>query len=68
MGQVELGQQEIDALMIGIGGKYTGRSYNLLLRNCNHFSEELVQTLCNKAVPGWVNRLALLGMLQYNRV
>lgn len=63
MGSIEMSQQEVDALLTDIGGKYTGRSYNLLFRNCNHFSEELVQILCAKPVPGWINRLALLGIL-----
>ncbi|XP_020624933.1 desumoylating isopeptidase 2-like isoform X4 [Orbicella faveolata] len=30
-------------------------------RNCNHFTSEFCQALCNKSIPAWVNRLASVG-------
>lgn len=63
MGAIELTQSEIDSLMVDLGGKYRGRSYNLLLRNCNHFTEELVRLLCDKPIPSWINRLAHWGRI-----
>mmetsp|Transcript_6194 Transcript_6194/g.11194 ORF Transcript_6194/g.11194 Transcript_6194/m.11194 type:complete len:293 (+) Transcript_6194:213-1091(+) len=41
--------------------RYTGRSYNLLSRNCNHFSAELLFILTGKQAPTWVNRMAWIG-------
>ncbi len=52
---------DIERLMEDLGIKFKGRSYNLLTRNCNHFTEELVQILCDKPMPRWINRLAGLG-------
>jgi hypothetical protein len=61
MGEVEMTRAEVTSLMVSLGEKYTGRSYNLLTRNCNHFAEEVLEILCNRRLPGWVNRLAGLG-------
>lgn len=30
---------------------FTGASYNLLRKNCNHFSDEVAQFLCGARVP-----------------
>lgn len=35
--------------------------YDLLNRNCNTFADALVQKLLGRKIPGFVNRLALLG-------
>lgn len=61
MGRTELSQLEIDQLMIEMGQRYTGSSYNLLTRNCNHFTEALIQALCAQPIPRWINRMAALG-------
>lgn len=61
MGQVDLSQEQLDIIIAELGEKYTGTSYHLMGRNCNHFTAELVNILCNKNVPGWINRLAGLG-------
>lgn len=61
MGQIDMSQSELDTLIISLGEKYTGASYHLMGRNCNHFSAELISILCNKTVPGWINRLAGFG-------
>ena len=36
-------------------------SYNILTKNCNHFSDALVRRLLAKPIPGYLNRLAMLG-------
>lgn len=41
--------------------EYTGPSYDLLNRNCNHFSTEVCLALCGTAPPAWINRIAGLG-------
>ncbi|CAE7895558.1 DESI2 [Symbiodinium microadriaticum] len=41
--------------------EFPASSYDLMARNCNHFSDALCQRLCNQGIPSWVNRLAGLG-------
>ncbi|CAH9081012.1 unnamed protein product [Cuscuta epithymum] len=40
---------------------YTGESYHLITKNCNHFCEDICYKLTGKKIPKWVNRLAKLG-------
>lgn len=40
---------------------FKGREYNLLSRNCNHFTDYLVRRLTGKGAPGWLNRAAGVG-------
>lgn len=41
---------------------FKGREYNLLTRNCNHFTSFLVERLTGKRAPGWINRAAGIGV------
>jgi len=61
MGEIGMTQSQIDDMMIDLGARFTGSSYNLLTSNCNHFTAELIQILCSKPIPRWINRLASLG-------
>ncbi|KAI7897187.1 PPPDE putative peptidase domain-containing protein [Mucor mucedo] len=63
MGYTELTQKQVDKVLQDISKEYVGTSYNLLTRNCNHFSEELCKSLTGKTAPGWVNRAAKLGTM-----
>ncbi|CAH3167596.1 unnamed protein product [Porites lobata] len=58
IGTTSLLPNEVEDLVRRMGLDYTGCSYHLIDRNCNHFTSELCQVLCNKSIPGWVNRLA----------
>jgi deubiquitinase DESI2 len=40
---------------------FRGNTYNLIQRNCNDFSQELVFRLTGKNIPSYINRLAYLG-------
>jgi hypothetical protein len=42
--------------------EYHGDTYHLISKNCNHFTEDISCRLIGKRIPGWVNRLARLGM------
>jgi hypothetical protein len=42
---------------------FIGNTYNLIKKNCNHFSEALCQKLLGKSIPAYVNRLAYFGAL-----
>lgn len=63
MGTTALSRPEVSALLRRMGAAWTGRSYHILTRNCNHFAKELVRELCGARVPGWVNRLASIGAM-----
>ncbi|CAO3646573.1 unnamed protein product [Mucor hiemalis] len=61
MGTTDLTDKEIEELLVKLSDEFTGPSYNLLTRNCNHFTEEFVKYLNNKSTPTWINRAAKLG-------
>ncbi|KAJ7534047.1 hypothetical protein O6H91_13G076900 [Diphasiastrum complanatum] len=44
-----------------IASSYRGDTYHLLLKNCNHFCDDVSFQLTGNRIPGWVNRLARLG-------
>ncbi|UYV83667.1 DESI2 [Cordylochernes scorpioides] len=50
--------EDVKQIVEDLGRKYRGDLYHLINNNCNHFSDEFTQTLCGKAIPPWVNRLA----------
>ena len=43
--------------------KYRAYKYDMLVNNCNHFSDELIRILFNnrKSIPYYVNRAAWIG-------
>ena len=43
-------------------GKFGPNDYNIVERNCNHFANTLCYKLLNKQIPGYINRLADIGM------
>jgi hypothetical protein len=42
-------------------GNFRPGTYNVVHRNCNHFSDALLQAVCGARVPEWVNRAANMG-------
>lgn len=42
---------------------YYGDTYHLIVKNCNHFSEDICHQLTRNRIPKWVNRLARMGSL-----
>lgn len=61
MGTTDLTEKEIEELLLTLSDEFTGTSYNLLSRNCNHFTEEFVKRLNDRTIPYWINRAAKLG-------
>ncbi|PQE25960.1 UPF0326 hag1 protein [Rutstroemia sp. NJR-2017a BBW] len=55
-------QAEIDAIIKEASEVFQGTSYNLLSRNCNHFTSYLCERLTGRPAPGWLNRAASIGV------
>jgi hypothetical protein len=53
---------EIEATIKDVSAEFMGTSYNLLTRNCNHFTSYLVERLTGRRGPGWLNRAANIGV------
>ena len=64
LGYTDLTLEEVQSLARRMGRKYTGTSYHLLMRNCNHFADEFVFVLTGgrARLPSWVNRLAKIAV------
>lgn len=54
--------EEIEAAIRSTSEEFQGRSYNLLSRNCNHFTSHLCKKLTGTPSPGWLNRAAAIGV------
>ena len=55
-------QAEIDAIIKEASEAFQGMSYNLLNKNCNHFTQYLCEKLTGRPGPGWLNRAASIGV------
>ena len=53
---------EIDAIVRSASEEYLGTSYNLLTKNCNHFTAYLCRKLTGRPGPPWLNRAASIGL------
>ncbi|KAG9253480.1 PPPDE putative peptidase domain-containing protein [Emericellopsis atlantica] len=54
--------EEIEAAIRTASEEFQGTSYNLLTKNCNHFTSYLVNKLTGTPGPGWLNRAASIGV------
>jgi hypothetical protein len=53
---------EIDAIIREASEQFLGTGYNLLTRNCNHFTSFLCERLTGEPAPGFLNRAASIGV------
>jgi len=63
VGRTDMGPKEVRAFMEKLAVEYSGNTYNLITKNCNHFCDDACIRLTGKPIPSWVNRLARLGFL-----
>ncbi|XP_022951694.1 deSI-like protein At4g17486 [Cucurbita pepo subsp. pepo] len=63
IGRTNLSPREIRSFMEKLAEEYSGNTYHLIMRNCNHFCNDVCLRLTGKPIPRWVNRLARLGFL-----
>lgn len=61
IGRTDLGPKEVRAFMEKLAEEYSGNTYHLITKNCNHFCNDVCHRLTGKPIPRWVNRLARLG-------
>lgn len=54
-------KDEVTRIVQEMRMEFSSGSYDLVSRNCNHFSEAFCQQLCGQSIPGWINALAGLG-------
>lgn len=62
LGEIPCSRMELVAVLDEMKPQWMGPDYNLLHKNCNHFSEAFAERL-GLEVPDWVNRAARLGDL-----
>lgn len=55
-------QAEIDSIIKSTSEDFPGTSYNLLTKNCNHFTQTLCERLTGRRGPAWLNRAAQIGV------
>lgn len=58
LGETSVTREEFDRLIHELKQRYTASTYDVIKRNSNHFSAELVRALTGKLLPPWVNRMA----------
>ncbi len=62
LGDTDLKEEEVERYVSTLEyTEFTGDKYNLITRNCNHFSDAFTTILIGKGIPRWVNRAAFLG-------
>ncbi|CAL5204972.1 unnamed protein product [Lathyrus oleraceus] len=62
IGTTDLGSKDVGVFMEKLAREYSGNSYHLISKNCNHFCDDVCYKLTGKSIPRWVNRLARLGL------
>ncbi|KAH6880139.1 UPF0326 protein hag1 [Thelonectria olida] len=54
--------EEIETALKRASDEFLGTSYNLLTKNCNHFTSYLCMKLTGQPGPSWLNRAASIGV------
>ncbi|KAL9090699.1 MAG: hypothetical protein Q9165_005187 [Trypethelium subeluteriae] len=54
--------EDIEGIVREVSQKFQGPSYNLLTKNCNHFTSHLCHRLTSRRAPSWLNRAASIGV------
>lgn len=54
--------EEMEDILREVSGDFLGPTYNILTRNCNHFTSKLCLKLTGQPAPAWINRAAGIGV------
>jgi hypothetical protein len=65
LGHITMPPSEFRTFIENVASEYHGDTYHLISKNCNHFTDDMSWRLTRKHVPGWVNRLARLGIKNF---
>ncbi|KAI4298369.1 hypothetical protein L6164_031940 [Bauhinia variegata] len=63
IGTTSLDPLQVREFMGQQSANYNGDTYHLIVKNCNHFCEDICYKLTGKSMPKWINRLARIGSL-----
>lgn len=66
LGYINMSPSEFRAFIENVASEYHGDTYHLISKNCNHFTDDISSRLTGKQIPGWVNRLARLGIKNFH--
>lgn len=66
LGRIDMPVSEFRNFIENVASEYHGDTYNLISKNCNHFTDDMSGRLTGRRIPGWVNRLAKLGVFNSN--
>lgn len=61
IGALTKSRAEVERVLAEVRADFPGSSYNLVSRNCNHFSDDVAKRICGQGIPSWVNLLAGIG-------
>ena len=65
LGHITMPPTEFRTFVENAASEYHGDTYHLISKNCNHFTDDISWRLTGKHIPGWVNRLARLGIMHF---
>ena len=54
MGETSKTEDELDEFLCSIAASWTAESYDLWTKNCNNFSDVVLNFLCGRGVPAWI--------------
>ena len=61
IGQFTGGRKKLQEILSILQEQFIGNQYDLLSRNCNHFSAEFAKKLIGRKIPNYINRIATIG-------
>lgn len=62
MGVLDGGQTEVKKAVEDLRVEFGPNDYNIIRKNCNHFANRLVYRLLGTKAPGYINRIADVGV------
>ena len=62
IGTFDEGMEFVNSMVAALSSTdFKPGTYDVITRNCNHFSNALCMSLCSTGIPAWVNRAASIG-------
>jgi hypothetical protein len=61
LGLFDGGNHEVDKILSHLREEFHGDTYNIISKNCNHFSNSFAFALLKKPIPSYINRVASIG-------